>query len=847
MPLKKKGAQATLESEDFAEESEMSVSSPLSSASTMSGAVTVLSVEALQTILANNQASMLENQRMLQHERAEQQHKFESENRLAMKAMIEAIPTSGSAAPRKIRVDVPKWSESEVPHEFLRKYEVAQIHNGVEKCEWGLLLQVYLTGTAQAAYNQLEPALYRDYDLLKVNLLKALKDTTEQADRNWWALAKRHDESFGAFVVRMRSTATRRFEDCFTREEVVEKVILSRFLYSLQSEQYSAVTLKEPKSAMEAASALDDLVSRNDFAKNHLRNSDRVDQPYGRREYGHRTHQGYRNDISSPTSGRSSPSDRRSPSPTQAVVPSSGNQAQEPAVSERVIPNPSTQNGSNNQGGFGGHGRPRQIICHSCGEPGHIKPNCPYRVRRIFSSDLDSESDEPGDEEEKSEPNYVNGRIAGKMTVGMRYDSGCDRTVVDKSLVPVESYIGRQIVLKGWRGNNSSTHELAKVDILVGNVVHKRKKVAVAEDMDYPALLGADLSRAMRIEIMERVMEEWKSEGEVKHAQEEVKMEAVRVIRAQAQTQKEVELGDVFDFGEDFFEQYDAAPLVGLVSCTVEAEQADDQASEDSESTPVALEDIFGFEDDFFEQSDASPLVEIDSSQLEDESVGSSLVGFAADPMIVFEEKFSSMKDAKETTEAKEAMEPTLLGKEQPEKLCFLVQPAEGLLDKLIHNDQLFCRVYTDESVVFSTSWEQHCLHFNSVLERLRTAGLTASEEECQWRQSMFDFWGHMVGKDVLDYDAHSFYFMNATRKSAPYRVVWCYVMSTEYCYVKTVLFSTPSLTFPSAKDNFVRLMLGRGFEVEESLGESVGCQRPSEEGGGVMPRANTEAEPQPG
>ena len=630
MPLKKKGAQATPESEEFGEESEMSVSSPLSSASTVSGASTVLSVEVLQTILANNQASMLESQRvlqqnnqasllesqrllqksnqesqrllqennqeslrMLQHERAEQQHKLESENRSVMKAMIEAIPTSGSAAPRKIRVDVPKWSESEVPHEFLSKYEIAQIHNGVEKCEWGLLLQVYLTGTAQAAYNQLDPALYRDYDLLKVNLLRALKDTTEQADRKWWALAKRYNESFGAFLVRMRSTANRRFEDCVTREDVVEKVILSRFLYSLQSEQYSAVTLKDPKTATDAASILDDLVSRNDFAKKHLRNSDKVDQPNGRREYGHRNHQGYRHDRSSPNQSNTSGSE---PRPQDSV--SSGrvasNPAQQSGSSNQSSSSSNQSNGSSNQSsGSSRQGRPRQIICHSCREPGHIKPNCPYRVRRISPSDQDSGSDEPGDEEEKSEPNCVNGSIEGKMIEGMRYDSGCDRTVVDKSLVPVESYIGQQVVLKGWRGNHTSTHEMAKVDIMVGSIVHKGKKVAVAEGMDYPALLGADLSRAMKCEIMKRVMEEWESEGEVRHAQEEVKVDAVRVTRAQAQKQKE-------------------------------AEQADEQASEESECTPVALGDVFEFDDEIFDQSGATPLVELDSSMVEAVSLTSS-------------------------------------------------------------------------------------------------------------------------------------------------------------------------------------------------------------------------------
>ena len=31
----------------------------------------------------------------------------------------------------------------------------------------------------------------------------------------------------------------------------------------------------------------------------------------------------------------------------------------------------------------------KSIVCHSCGEPGHIRPNCPNRVKRVSSPTLD--------------------------------------------------------------------------------------------------------------------------------------------------------------------------------------------------------------------------------------------------------------------------------------------------------------------------------------------------------------------------------------------------------------------------------------------------------------------------
>ena len=592
MPLKKKGVQP-LESEGF-EDGEMSVESPQSidSASTCS----VLSAGVLQSILANNQATLLEGQRLLQkeraeiqhkieHERAENQHKLEQErveiqkkmehdHRVAMKALMDALPTALPAAPRKSRVDVPKWTENEVPHEYFGKFEVAQIHNGVDKCEWGLLLQVYLSGTAQAAYALLDPLVYRDYDQVKEQLLKDLRDTPEQADRRWWSLSKKNNESFSAFLVRMRSTANRRFEGCMTREELMEKILLSRFLYSLNAAQYEAVTLRDPKTAVYAASVLDDLACRSEFARTHLKGGDRIEQPYYvRKDHGHKYHG----------------SNRPSGQANVEVKP------QEPA-SGKVVNKPphqvSTNPGENNQGsgnGGGRQGKPRQVVCYSCKEPGHIKPNCPYRVRRLSPKTLDSgcSDEEEADEQEVAEPNCVDGMIEDSEIVGMRYDSGCDRTVVAKHLIPKTAYIGKQVILKGWRGLQTSKHELARVNISVGKVLHKKKMVAVAEGMEYPALLGADMNRAVKSEIMRKVMEEWESEGEAVNAQEVVNCDVgVRVTRAQ-------------------------------VKKKIEAEQADDLASAGAECNPVDLGDIFDFGEDFFDDDCATPLADVEDSLVE--------------------------------------------------------------------------------------------------------------------------------------------------------------------------------------------------------------------------------------
>ena len=152
----------------------------------------------------------------------------------------------------------------------------------------------------------------------------------------------------------------------------------------------------------------------------------------------------------------------------------------------------------------------------------------------------------------------------------------------------------------------------------------------------------------------------------------------------------------------------------------------------------------------------------------------------------------------------------------------------------------------------FSQSWEQHCQHLSRVLERLRTAGLTANRSKCQWGKQKFEFLGHVVGvglvspsdckisalKDfqqpsskkgirqflglagyyrrfIQDYAAHSCALTDATRKSAPECVVWNDVMYDEFClFAKHILcvvcLALPSL--PSRMTLLFRLMrLGRG------------------------------------
>ena len=112
---------------------------------------------------------------------------------------------------------------------------------------------------------------------------------------------------------------------------------------------------------------------------------------------------------------------------------------------------------------------------------------------------------------------------------------------------------------------------------------------------------------------------------------------------------------------------------------------------------------------------------------------------------------------------------------------------------------------------------------------------------KCQWGQTRCEFLGHVVGNGLVSpaegkieavrsfalpttkkqirqflgltgyyrrfvpkYAEHSFELTEATRKSAPERILWNDCMYAEYYYLKDSLCALPSLTLPVPSDQFV-------------------------------------------
>ena len=113
-------------------------------------------------------------------------------------------------------------------------------------------------------------------------------------------------------------------------------------------------------------------------------------------------------------------------------------------------------------------------------EPGHIRPNCPLKVKRIASPPLTSTPN----------ANYISALLNGVVCNKCVVDSGSDVTCVSKHLVDSSSYTGKATVLKSYKSSDASIRSpLAIVRLQVADF-DKTVEVAVCDDMTDDILLG---------------------------------------------------------------------------------------------------------------------------------------------------------------------------------------------------------------------------------------------------------------------------------------------------------------------------------------------------------------------
>ena len=419
------------ELESVASPSAYSESSASTASSASSTATLTLSAEQLQLMLDSSTKNMM--------------------------SFVESKLTPSSVSSNKTKIDIPKWKEGDSPSEFLGKYEQALIHNGVGRGEWGRLLRVYLSDSSQAAYLLINSDRLDDYEFVKSELLESLGDTPDGADKRWVTLHRQRGESSRALFRRVHSTGYRRMEGLSSKEECCNRMILSKFLTLLGPECYSSVVAKRPRNGNEAAKFAQEYEEEVQFVRSMQPKSS---GGYYKQDY-YNSNPGSGSKAAGSASGPGSSSG--SGPPKNSNVANNGNSGQnkgEKPQYEKKVP-----------------------TCYGCGVVGHIRPNCPNKVRRVPSP-------------KPSNFMSVQGSIAGVIVDNLRVDPGADRSVVRQEFIPSSSYTGETIRLDSWRGSEVTEHKLARIEIKVGDMA-VISDVAVVDTMDSPALLGSDLGRKM--------------------------------------------------------------------------------------------------------------------------------------------------------------------------------------------------------------------------------------------------------------------------------------------------------------------------------------------------------------
>ena len=342
-------------------------------------------------------------------------------------------------------------------------------------------------------------------------------------------------------------------------------MLLSRYLSLLSSECYNCISAKHPRTAEEAAEMVADYESREAFSRTYLSEDSTGHHPQ-KQHYFKRKQSPFSNNLQG---GNNSSQGSVS---SQSVSGSSSSSSPTSFNSQNLDQNNQVfvEKGIKQEKFEKFEEKDRKpVVCYGCGEAGHIRPNCPLKIRRVRSL-------------EHNELMTVNGWIGGVQAKGLRVDTGADRTIVRSEFVPKAAFTGEKVVLDSWRGSQLSKHKIAHLAIKVGSV-EARAMVAVDDNLDYPALLGSDLPKSLVKEMVKMVFEQIEDEPPVVSRNEELSVadsECVRATRAQARRQ-------------------------------VEEEEADDLASAQAECEPVPLSEMLDLPDSYFdEECEATPVEE---------------------------------------------------------------------------------------------------------------------------------------------------------------------------------------------------------------------------------------------
>ena len=67
-------------------------------------------------------------------------------------------------------------------------------------------------------------------------------------------------------------------------------------------------------------------------------------------------------------------------------------------------------------------------------------------------------------------------------------------------------------------------------------------------------------------------------------------------------------------------------------------------------------------------------------------------------------------------------------------------------MDGVLEGAWDYAGAYLDDVIIFSRTWEDHMVHVQDILQRLKGAGLTMNPSKCSFAQSQVEYLGFVIG-----------------------------------------------------------------------------------------------------
>ena len=345
------------------------------------------------------------------------------------------------------------YTEDEDIEHYLTTYERIAFANQWPRECWALYLVPLLSGKARAAYVAMDILDTRDYAKVKQAILAKYEIDPEAYRHRFRSMDFLEDET--ARELQSRLTDLYKKWICpaeKSKEQIGDVIVLEQFLRMLSPELRVWVKEHNPESSKQAA----DLAEAFTAARRHQKGYQLgIQEPTNRRTHG--TPWDYDRKPSGKAVGGGRVF-RRSSSPNSR-----------PHQPSKPLP---------------------KIICHNCGQPGHIKPQCPLahnsEARLCYT---------PCDGSNKATPSSMDAlvpvRIRGKIWKAL-IDSGSSQTFIRGACLGEEGLVGAGSVKVRCIHGDESEHQTADVQVEIEGQTYLLN-VGIMDNCPYPVVLGQDV------------------------------------------------------------------------------------------------------------------------------------------------------------------------------------------------------------------------------------------------------------------------------------------------------------------------------------------------------------------